>query len=336
MRRKLAIWMTVLGTVALSTGVAMAVSTPSVLTGATSNRTESSAILKGSVTPNGSATTYQFEWGPSAAYGALSKAHAAGSGKQAVSVQTTASGLAPGTVYHYRLIAINAAGQAVGRDRTFLTAGHPPPQPVTGGAAAVGRNYALLTGTVNTQGQATSWSIQYGPTPAYGSSTFGGSLPAAVSPVGVSQTISALQSGVTFHYRLVASHGTVATTTYGDDQTFTTFPIIRPKPGFSASTTPHQARTKPYMFTINGAIGPPPQFPAAISCNGVVAIHYFVGRRSVLVRYTRVQPNCTFSRLIEFRTQVHFHSKRLRVEYRFVGNSYLNSVGARTQRVTLG
>jgi hypothetical protein len=31
------------------------------------------------------------------------------------------SGLAPGTVYHYRLVAQNAQGSKQGRDRTFLT-----------------------------------------------------------------------------------------------------------------------------------------------------------------------------------------------------------------------
>jgi hypothetical protein len=59
-------------------------------------------------------------------YGTSSPAKAAGHGTKAVAVQVTASGLLPGTVYHYRLTATSRFGTTIGADRTFKTAGHPP------------------------------------------------------------------------------------------------------------------------------------------------------------------------------------------------------------------
>jgi hypothetical protein len=328
--------MTVLVTPAVSAGVALAFSSPAVVTGSTSSVTETSAIMKGSVNPEASATTYQFQWGPNTAYGALSKAHSAGAGRTAINVQATATNLTPGTIYHYRLIAINAAGQGLGKDRTFLTAGHPPPQPVTGGPASISRDAALVTGTVNTQGAPTSWSIQYGLTLSYGFQTFGGNLAAAVAPVGVSATINGLASGTTFHYRLVAAHPGFPPT-YGGDQTFTTFPIVAPKPRVRASTTPHRARKKPYYFATTGSITPPAKFPPQISCTyGIISVRYLVGHKTVLLRYTRLQPNCTYSRLVLFRHLIAGHSKRLRVEVHFFGNPYLHATNAPAQRVVLG
>jgi len=44
-------------------------------------------------------------------------------------VSAPLTGLRPRTVYHYRLVAINAAGTAIGADRTFKTPAAPPPPP---------------------------------------------------------------------------------------------------------------------------------------------------------------------------------------------------------------
>jgi hypothetical protein len=239
----------------------------------------------------------------------------------------------PGTIYHFRLIATNAAGQSLGADRTFLTAGHPPPTPATGGPSAVGETFATVTGVVNTQGAVTSWWFQYGLTPTYGSSTYGGIAPAAVAPVGIGETIRGLAPGTIFHYRLVAAHGGFVN--YGADQTLVTYPVVRPKPGVRAGTNPRRAGRTPYLFVTGGSVATGP-IPPSVGCNGTVAVRYFIARRSVAVRYTRLQPNCTFTRAILFHGMIGHHRRRLRVEVRFWGNSYLASAGARSQRVMLG
>jgi hypothetical protein len=83
-----------------------------------------SAILDGSVTPNGVATSYYFEFGTTANYGQQTPPQGAGSGSGAVSVSATLSGLTASATYHYRLVAVGPNGAfAIGDDKTFTTAG---------------------------------------------------------------------------------------------------------------------------------------------------------------------------------------------------------------------
>jgi len=58
--------------------IAAAASSPAVTTGTHSGVTDRSAVLQGTVNPNGGATTYFFEWGLTSAYGLGSVAHSAG------------------------------------------------------------------------------------------------------------------------------------------------------------------------------------------------------------------------------------------------------------------
>jgi hypothetical protein len=81
-----------------------------------------SAKLSAQVNPEESATTYRFEYGTSEAYGSrmpLSSEAPVGSGGEDVTVSQPLSGLAPGTVYHYRVVASNTEGTTDGTDRTL-------------------------------------------------------------------------------------------------------------------------------------------------------------------------------------------------------------------------
>ena len=210
--------------IALSSVVAataLAASSPAVTTGGVSGRHSTSATLNGTVNPNGSATNYFFQWGTTTGYGAVSSTHSAGSGTSPVAVHTTASSLAPGTTYHYRLVASNGAGTTMGADRTFTTTGHPPPDVITGPASSLTSSSAVVSGTINPHGAATSWTVQYGTSPAYGVETFSGSLPAGNSPVNVSTTLGGLHPGTVFHYRFVARRSSTVVS-YGADQQFMT------------------------------------------------------------------------------------------------------------------
>jgi PKD domain len=102
---------------------------PSVATGGVSGVASSRATVSGSVNPDGSSTTYLVEFGTSTAYGHSSPSVSAGAGSSPVSVSATLTGLRPRTVYHYRVVATNAAGTSVGADRTFKTPAAPPPPP---------------------------------------------------------------------------------------------------------------------------------------------------------------------------------------------------------------
>lgn len=82
-----------------------------------------SATLRAKLDPNGSETTYRFEYGTSGAYGAKIPVPdgAAGSGVAGVSVAAHVQGLSPSTVYHYRVVVLNGEGEARGTDQTFTT-----------------------------------------------------------------------------------------------------------------------------------------------------------------------------------------------------------------------
>jgi len=77
--------------------------------------------VTGTVNPNGQATTYHFDYGKTTTYGSRTADASAGAANTAGSVSATLSGLARRTVYHYRLVASNASGTAVGAEATFTT-----------------------------------------------------------------------------------------------------------------------------------------------------------------------------------------------------------------------
>ena len=100
---------------------ALAASAPSVSTGAAKSVSYASATLSGSVNPEGSDSSYYFQYGVTKAYGGQTAIADAGSGTGSVSVSLPVSGLQPLTVYHYRLVAVNGHGPTIGGDQTFLT-----------------------------------------------------------------------------------------------------------------------------------------------------------------------------------------------------------------------
>src|SRR5215212_1056930 len=78
---------------------------PFAVTVAADSLTETTANLNGSVDPNGTATTYHFEYGTSAGYGLATPEAEAGDGTDPVPVEAAISGLTRNTSYHYRLVA---------------------------------------------------------------------------------------------------------------------------------------------------------------------------------------------------------------------------------------
>jgi phosphodiesterase/alkaline phosphatase D-like protein len=312
---------------------AVAASSPTVATGSVTNRHDTYATLNGTVNPNGAATTYYFQWGTTTAYGATSGSHSAGSGTIAAAVHVTASHLTPGTTYHYRLVASNSAGTTAGIDRTFTTTGNPPADVTTGPASSITTNSAVVSGTINPRGDATTWSVQYGTSTAYGVETFSGTVPAGNAPVTVSTTLHGLAAATIFHYRFVAHHGSTVVS-YGADQQFMTYPAKRPVPSVRAHTAPQRRRYRPFAFTTTGSVSHPSWIPAAYACTGQVRIRWFRGRHAFKSVTVPLQPNCTYKISTVFQRQW----KRPLVGFvRYLGTGYLAPALARRQaRVTLG
>jgi hypothetical protein len=333
MKRTLKVLVAVGVVAALITGAAEAASSPTVATGAASSLTNTSAVLHGTVNPNAAGTTYQFQYGLTNAYGLSTTSHSAGSGSKVKAVTGTAAGVLPGTLYHFRVVAINRDGGTLGADRTFRTTGHPLPGVSTGPPVAVGTNGATLTGAIDPNGQAAQWVFQYGLTTGYGIQTFAQTLPALSATLPVASVLGGLQPGTVFHYRLVAIRG--SNVVYGADQTFLTEPSPRPVPRLRATTSPRRARSKPYVFTTHATITGPSWIPASLGCTGGAAIRYFHGKRVVAFAVATVQPDCTLSAQVSFRRKIGRHSVPLKVVIHFRGNGYLAPVD-RTDHVTLG
>lgn len=100
----------------------MVTSTPVVKTRKASKVRHHSARLNGSVTPNGGPTTYYFQYGKTKHYGKKTKANSAGLGNAAEKEFASIKHLKPGTKYHFRIVAENAAATSHGKDHTFTTA----------------------------------------------------------------------------------------------------------------------------------------------------------------------------------------------------------------------
>ncbi|MBF0103166.1 MAG: trypsin-like serine protease [Desulfobacterales bacterium] len=94
---------------------------PTVTTKSATSVTSTSAILNGTVNPNGLSTTYYFEYGTGTNYGSSTSSQNALSGTSAVSVTASLKNLSANSLYHFRLVAKNSAGTTNGTDQTFTT-----------------------------------------------------------------------------------------------------------------------------------------------------------------------------------------------------------------------
>lgn len=225
--------------VLLATGVAAtAASAPTATTGPVTAVGPTTATAAGKVNPNGLATTWYLEYGTSTSYGSKTSAHSAGSGTTSVDVTATLSGLAPGTTYHYRIVATSSSGTGRGADGIFSTAA--PPAAETGSATDVTATSAKLSGTVDPNGRATSWYFEYGTSTSYGTKTPEKSAGSGTSAGGVSASVTGLARGKLYHFRLVATSD--AGTARGADRTFSTSGAPAAVTGSASAVTPTTAK----------------------------------------------------------------------------------------------
>lgn len=116
-----------------------------------------SAIVQGSVHAGGSFTTAQFEYGTTTTYGNTAPVSLTpANGATRLLVTTSISGLAPSTLYHYRLTASNMHGSFSTSDGTFTTLASPsismelaPSTVLTDGVSQISFGNAFLAGDGN-------------------------------------------------------------------------------------------------------------------------------------------------------------------------------------------
>ncbi|HEY2766702.1 MAG TPA: hypothetical protein VGI76_00485 [Solirubrobacteraceae bacterium] len=202
------------------------VTLPDISVGSPTNVAETSATLNGTVDPDGVDASCKVEYGSTASYGSAVPCSPsdAGAGGAPVAVSAGLVGLEPATVYHYRFVTTSENGIEHGSDHTFTSAA----LPVIDGeqVLSVGSESATVQAQINPRLQHVSYHFEYGTNTAYGASA-----PVPDSKIAVAEgdqaaswTLSGLQRGVSYHFRVVATDalGTV----YGSDRVLTTYPRV--------------------------------------------------------------------------------------------------------------
>lgn len=98
---------------------------PTAFTAGVEQIATNSAVLKAKIDPHGAPTSYYFEYGHTVEYGSQTVLVSAGNAPTEGKFTQTVAGLAPDTIYHFRVVASNAAGSVTGADGTFTTKGIP-------------------------------------------------------------------------------------------------------------------------------------------------------------------------------------------------------------------
>jgi phosphodiesterase/alkaline phosphatase D-like protein len=188
-----------------------------------SNILSTSATLAGYVDPNYSSTTITFEYGITDNYGQNVTAVQSplSDGGSYVEVTRNITGLNPGTIYHFRIKAVNALGTTYSSDMTFTTLGGAPlAYPYN--ATNILSTSATLVGYVDPNYSSTTITFEYGTTDSYGQSVTATQSPltGGGSYVEVTRNITGLIAGTLYHFRIKAVNA--LGTTFSSDLTFTT------------------------------------------------------------------------------------------------------------------
>jgi hypothetical protein len=208
---------------------------PALLPGLSGTRvngvTPTTATMEAEVNPNRWPTVFRFDYGTNTGYGGSTEfLGPIGRDTTAHTVSAGADELIPGTLYHYRVVAINFSGTAYGPDMTFFTPTPPGIESIS--SSGITETGARLLASVIPNAGDTTVRFEYGTTTGYGLSSGEAPAGADTSTHEVGATLTGLAPGTTYHFRAVAtnSYGSTATS----DQTFTTAPAAtraeEPKP----------------------------------------------------------------------------------------------------------
>jgi hypothetical protein len=224
---------------------------PTGTAGAPTGVETTSATLNAVVEPSGvPIETCEFEYGQGGSYANSAPCSTPpGAAEGAVAEHMALTGLELGAAYQYRLTITFSGGEALhSADEVLVT----PPQ-VEGAVLAsnVSSFAATLTGSIEAGELTPEYHYAYGLTSNYGS--VAPQPDAKAVPGGqqtVTQTLTGLQPGTTYHFALVATNFGGAETV-GPDETFTTRPLAPPVIGTGIAEAIGQTGA-----TLTGAVGP--------------------------------------------------------------------------------
>jgi hypothetical protein len=127
----------------------------------TQSVTSGGATLAGGVYPNGLATSYWWQYGPTTAYGQQTTATSIGAGHGPVVTTASLTGLAAATTYHYRLVAQNSAGTTYGYDYALTTGSLAPSGTAAPAISGTPRASLPLTATTGSWNPAGTYTYQW-------------------------------------------------------------------------------------------------------------------------------------------------------------------------------
>jgi uncharacterized delta-60 repeat protein len=170
-------------------------------------------------------------------------------GQVATSIGTPAiNGYVTGMAVSGNLLAVSGrasdpAGLATIAARYYAVGFPPPPPPLpaasTTGIDQITSSSARVSGTVNANGTASTWRIEYGTTIAYGATTAPQAIATLNDDTDVNGMLTGLAAGTLYHARIVVS--STAGTDNGDDLVFTTLgtpaPVTPAAPAAGGGTT---------------------------------------------------------------------------------------------------
>ncbi len=181
---------------------------PTTTTTQAGNITLASAILNGSVTPNGLATTAWFEYGTDPSLTTFTKTadQAIGSAKTPVSVTQSISGLLAATTYYFRVAASSTGGQPKGAILSFLTSANPPPVANAGVDQSVimGQSVTLIGSASSDGGNGGTITYQW---TQIGGTTVTLTGPTTATPTFTAPTVAYPSEALTFQLTVTSSRG---------------------------------------------------------------------------------------------------------------------------------
>jgi hypothetical protein len=142
----------------------------------------------------------------------------AGSGRSNVEVSKEIASLTRNTKYYFEIVATNLNGTVDGAELTFTTLNWV----ITGSATGITATEAVVHGTVNPHGLATTDQFEYGLTTSYGTTvpSTAESAGSGTTVIGKGYILTGLLPDTTYHFRLVGKNSEA--TVDGKDATFTT------------------------------------------------------------------------------------------------------------------
>ena len=185
--------------------------------------TETTGKVEFTLDPGGSETTYEVEYGLDTKYGSKTTAAKLAGGSGPTPEVVTVSGLKLGTIYHFRVVAVNAQapGGVRSGDLTATTVG--PPVISEAKSGAVTETTAKIEFTIDPGGSEATYEVEYGLDTKYGSKAGVVKLAAGAGPTHEVVTISGLKAHNAYHFRVFANSAQAPPGgVHSGDLTFTT------------------------------------------------------------------------------------------------------------------